>query len=505
MSIISLNNVGVIATDPLFRNLNFVLGAGDRVGLIAGNGRGKTTLLNCIAGRDAPGEGEIVRSRGVQISMVDQGVPGALFDLSLVDAVVQALPEAMRETDRWRAEVALDSFETSPEMRQKPVRALSGGWQRLMLIARAWVNDPDVLLLDEPTNHLDLSKILQLENWLAETAHNVPVIIASHDREFLDSVCNRTLFLRPEKSAYFPLPYSRARAALLAEDEATKKRHANDLKQAKKLRQNAAKLKNIGVNSGSDLLTVKAKQLKDRAAKIEKKAKAAHVEKSGDIRLANSGTHARVLMTFENLSVTTPDGETLFVIDKLHIFQGDRVVVLGGNGTGKTRLVKLISQAMSQEGSVPGITVTPSVVGGYLDQELGQFDINTTPAELVSHYQTGDAQARAMLAGAGFPMEKQSRPIRELSYGQRTRLGLLVLRLINPNFYLLDEPTNHVDIPAQERLEQEILHHEASVVLVSHDRRLVRNVGTRFLQIVRRKLVEVDSPEPFFQLMGQGE
>ncbi len=503
MSIISLKNVGVIATDPLFENLDFVLGAGDRVGLIAGNGGGKTTLLNCIAGLDEPGNGEIVRSRGTQIGMVEQGVPSALLGMSMVDAVAAALPEDLRVSDSWRAEVALDSFETPQELRTREVSALSGGWQRLMLIARAWVNDPDVLLLDEPTNHLDLSKILQLENWLEETARSVPIIIASHDRDFLDAVTNRTLFLRPEKSEFFALSYSSARQALEERDAAIGRQHETDLKAAKKLRQNAAKLSNIGINSGSDLLTVKAKQLKERALKIENSAKSAHVERSGEIRLANRGTHAKVLMGIEDLAVTTPDGSSLFKVEKLHVFQGDRIVILGANGTGKTQLIKRLNQAIVSPDSVAQIKVTPSLVLGYLDQEMSQFDMGDSPVELVGRFHSGDAQARSMLASAGFALEKQKRPIAELSFGQRTRLGLLVLRLIEPNFYLLDEPTNHVDIPAQERLEAEILAHEATVILISHDRRLVRNIGTRFLQIVRRRLVEVEGPEGFFAEMGE--
>jgi ATPase subunit of ABC transporter with duplicated ATPase domains len=210
-------------------------------------------------------------------------------------------------------------------------------------------------------------------------------------------------------------------------------------------------------------------------------------------------------MSIENLDVIIPGGGALFSIEKLHIFQGDRIVVLGANGTGKTQLIKKLNLAITDTDAVKQIKVTPSLVLGCLDQEMSQFNMADTPAELVSQYHCGDAQARSMLASSGFALEKQSRPISELSFGQRTRLGLLVLRLIDPNFYLLDEPTNHVDIPAQERLEDEILRHQATVILISHDRRLVRNIGTRYLQIVRRRLVEVDGPEAFFAEMGQGD
>lgn len=117
---------------------------------------------------------------------------------------------------------------------------------------------------------------------------------------------------------------------------------------------------------------------------------------------------------------------------------------------------------------------------------------------ILDRFDLGDQRSRSLLAGAGFAVEKQTRPIGELSFGQRARLGLLALRLQEPNFYLLDEPTNHVDIPGQEALEAEIRLHEASCVLVSHDRSFVRGVGTRFWVIDGKRLREVDSPEPFF-------
>lgn len=503
MSSISFQNVGVIATTPLFQNLNFVIGAGDRVGIIAGNGGGKTTLLKCIAGQAEPTSGEIICSRGLKIGFVEQGIPNALLDHTLREAVRLALPAEERESEGWRADVALDSFETPEALRERSVRALSGGWQRLMLIARIWVNDPDALLLDEPTNHLDLGKMFQLEAWLNLMTRRMPVIIASHDRDFLDTTANRTLFLRPETSHFFALPYSKARAALEEADTAIERKHQTDLKQASKLRKNAAKLSNIGINSGSDLLTVKAKQLKERASKIEDAAQAAHKDRSGEIKLTNRGTHAKVLLAIDDVPVTTPAGEVLFRTGKLHIFQGDRIVLLGRNGAGKSQFVKLLHRAIEQADSAEGIKVTPSVVLGYVDQDMSQLTGEGTPSDIIGNFRLGDARARALLATAGFPIEKQSRPLSQLSFGQRSRIGLLVLRLIEPNFYLMDEPTNHVDIPAQEQLEAEILAHKASCILVSHDRRFVRNIGTRYLLIDGKKLREVESPEAFFAQMAE--
>ena len=501
MGSISLKNVSVIAGVPLFRDLNAVVADGDRVGLVAGNGNGKTSLLRCIAGQSEPSAGEIVRSRGLRVGHMEQDVPARLLGRTLYDAVLDALPEAARETDGWRVDVVLEEFSTPENLRHRLVGALSGGWQRLMLLMRVWVDHPDALLLDEPTNHLDLEKILQLEEWLSRSVANIPVIIASHDRDFLDAVTNRTLFLRPEMSRYFALPYGRARRALEEGDAADEGKLERELKEARQLRKQASKLTNIGINSGSDLLTVKAKYLKERASRIEAAATAVHKERHGEIRLANSGTHAKVLVSLDGVTVTTPAGDALFRIDKLHIFQADRIVLLGRNGTGKSQLVKLLNRAMTVE-PVAGIKVTPSVVLGYMDQELSQLPPRGTPSDVVGAFGVGDARGRALLAGAGFTVEKQERPIRELSFGQKARLGLLALRLTQPNFYLMDEPTNHVDIPGQEKLEAEILEHEATCVLVSHDRRFVRNIGTRYLQIDGRRLREVEGPEGFFAEMA---
>ena len=503
MSTIHLKSLGLVQGKTLFSDLDFTLNPGDRVGLVAANGTGKTSLLRLIAGRGEPSSGEITRARGLRLGFVEQDVPERLLSMSLRDAVLDGLAPDLRETDAWRADVALDGFEADYDMRDRPVSALSGGWQRLMLIARIWVDAPDLLLMDEPTNHLDLGKIRLLEDWILGEARSVPMLIASHDRAFLDRVTTRTLFLRPGTSRDFALPYGPARAALEEADAALAAQNERDLKEADKLRRQAAKLTNIGINSGSDLLTVKAKQLKDRAARIEGAVREQHKERSGEIRLGNSGTHARLMLALEAVTISRPDGVPLFKIDKLHIFQGDRIVLLGPNGAGKTQLVKRIAAAIRAPEAGSGIRATPSLVLGYGDQEMSQLPERDSPAEFIStRFDVADQRARSLLAAAGLSIEQQGLPIRRLSPGQKARLALLGLRLTEPNFYLLDEPTNHVDIPGREALEDEILTHEATAVLVSHDRSFLRTIGTRFLEIRGKRLVEVESPEAFFRAVG---
>jgi ATPase subunit of ABC transporter with duplicated ATPase domains len=178
----------------------------------------------------------------------------------------------------------------------------------------------------------------------------------------------------------------------------------------------------------------------------------------------------------------------------LRIFQGDRIVVAGANGAGKSMFVRLLRRAVEGE-TIPGITVSPTVAVGYVDQQMSQLPSTETLLGFITgQFRLGDQRGVSLLAGAGFDFDAQRRPISHLSPGQMARLGLLALRLTEPNFYLMDEPTNHMDIAGQERLEAEILTHEATCVLVSHDRFFVRAVGTRLLRIEGGKITETEVP-----------
>ncbi len=495
MSLLAVKSLSLTLGLPLFADLSFTLTAGDRLGLIAANGRGKSSLLRCLAGQLPPTAGDITRARGTTVALVEQDAPAALLPLTLREAVAEALPDPV--TDFWRVDVTLDDLSVPQDLRDQPLMTLSGGWQRAALLARAALNDPEILLLDEPTNHLDLSRIGLLQRWLKALPRDTAVIAASHDRAFLDAVTTRSLFLRDKGSRLFALPYTPARAALTAMDAAQGRQFENDLAKADQLRRQAAKLKNIGINSGSDLLITKTKQLKDRAEKIEAAARPSHKEGSaGAIRLANSGTHAKALVQFDDADITTPDTRLLFRTGSKWIEKGDRVVLLGRNGAGKTQMMNAVLQAITT--GHPAIKTPPTLALGHSDQALSQLPPGATPFDLVTAFNTGDALARSQLAGAGIRQDAQTRPLAPLSGGQKARLAMLLLRLQQPNFYLLDEPTNHLDIEGQEALESELLTQGATCLLVSHDRSFVRNVASRFWLIEKKRLVEVGDPEPFF-------
>lgn len=497
MTLLSARALALTLGQPLFTDLSFTLNPGDRLGLVAANGRGKSALLRCLAGALEPTAGEITRARHLRLALVTQDLPDALRPLPLRAAVADALPADLAASESWRVEIALDDLAIPQALRDQPLAALSGGWQRSALLARAVVTEPDLYLLDEPTNHLDLARIGHLHRWLAALPRQTGVIVTSHDRAFLEAATHRTLFLRETASRLFPLPFTAARAALAEADAADDRRFTNDIARAGQLRRQAAKLKNIGINSGSDLLTVKTRQLNDRAARIEEQARPGHREGSaGAIRLAASGSHARALVTLNDAAITAPDGRLLFRTGQKWIEPGDRVVLLGPNGSGKTRMIEAVLAAIHAE--VAGaIRIAPSVVPGHSDQLLHQLPPMATPFDLVSRLSPSDAQTRSALAAAGIRADWQVRPSGALSGGQRARLALLLLRLQAPNFYLLDEPTNHLDLEGQEALEAELRQQGAACLLVSHDRAFLRATGTRFWQIDRGRLTEVDSPEPF--------
>lgn len=504
MTLINIRDLGVTLTTPLFTHLNLSISAGDRIGLVAANGRGKSTLLRAMAGEIDTTEGQLTSARGVTIGHVTQHITPALAKLSFRDMVSSGLPDEQATMESWRVDMLLDMLEVPTEMRGRSLSELSGGWQRQALLVRVWIREPDVLLLDEPTNHLDLERVAVLENWLAGLPRETAIVIASHDRAFLDATTRSTLFLRPERSQSFALPYSKARIALDEVDASEERLYQRNIKVAQQLRQQAAKLKNIGINSGSDLLVVKTKQLKERAEKLEDASRPAYREQSsGNIALASRSTHAKVLLSLEDVDVTTPDGTLLFRTGKQYIRQGDRIVLLGRNGVGKSCLIRMLKAAIEQPLATGSIRATPSLVLGYADQALNVLSPEETPlAAITRRFDISDQQAHTLLAGAGISIIMQQRATSLLSGGQKARLSMLVLRLMAPNFYLLDEPTNHLDIEGQETLGEELTGKTTSCVLVSHDRSFIRDVANRFWLIEKRKLIEVDDPEDFFASFG---
>ena len=504
MSKIDLQNVGVLHPKPLFEKLTFSVGDGDRVGLVGINGSGKSTLLRCLTGEIEPTDGKITRARNLSIGVVEQNVPPEIEHLSLQRSIWDSIDPVERSYSEWRVDLLLDSLRAPESLRQKPISALSGGWKRLALIARAWIKAPDLLILDEPTNHLDLAKIVALEDWLNGEARNTATIVASHDRRFLENCTNRTLFLRRTHARSYSYPYSKARELLVADDKSLELHVAKEIRELERLRQSAHELRQIGVNRYSDAALRKSNQIAKRAEERESSLPQLHVEQKRDIKLGNRSSHAKVVARLDKVEVTTPDGKLLFRIGELAVRLGDRIVLLGANGTGKTQLVRLLHRSLQRPGEQvsKGITTNPTTVLGYIDQDLAQLPGDESLDTFIqSSFKLDRHRTTGLLVSAGFAVVRHMYRISSLSPGEQARLTLLALRLSEPNFYLLDEPTNHLDIEGQEHLEREILDHDATCILVSHDREFVKNVGNRFLLIDGNRLVEIKSPEKFYSAL----
>lgn len=508
MTSMRAENISFGYDEPVFSDISFSISDGDKIGLVGNNGSGKSTLLKCLAGIIEPDKGSIIRSKGLKVGYIEQAIPTYLLDQKIFDVIAEAIPAEERDYSGWKVELALEAFGATEDILTKKVKELSGGWQRIALIARTSMADPDILMLDEPTNHLDLEKILKLEAWLRDEI-KIPFVAISHDRQFLDNCTNRTLFLRGAKVHDFNHPYSAARGMLTERDKAAQASREDELKEIDRLKRSAHTLKMIGKDNRSDAASRKSKQISDRAEKLAADLTEVHVEEPRDIRLGDKQSQADRLITLSDFKVMTPDGAILFTAESVNIKKGERVVIMGINGAGKSQflrqLVHAYQQSIPNSGHVQGGYFTPSIEMVFLDQHLSHLDPNSSISDFVaSNFSVSGQNSVSLLVQAGFPHDMQSKKIADLSFGQRSRIAFLGLRLANPNLYIMDEPTNHLDVDGQERLEREILDKEATCILVSHDRRLVENLGTEFYLIHKKRLVKIPSPTFFYEAISKG-
>jgi ATPase subunit of ABC transporter with duplicated ATPase domains len=499
------NGVFSYGARRVFTNVSFLLDDA-RTALVGENGAGKSTLLKCLRGELELNRGKIIRSRGLRAGYVPQELPANLADLPVRGVLEKILARLGSVGQDWKIDMLLDEMGVSPETAEQRFGALSGGWRRLLMIAAAArLEEPDILLLDEPTNHLDLANINLLEGWLTEQAR-LPMLIVSHDREFLDRVTTRTLFLRADGTHAFKAPFVQAREELLRRDAAAATRRKLEDKEIQRLEQVAARYKAWGVKNSD--FHKKQKATEKRIARIEADRAQVYVARERRLELNDGEIEAKIALRLENVRITTPDGaRTLLTIDRLAIGAGERVALLGVNGAGKTMLLSALARAYDPDqvhyDGQAAIRFNPACRLVYFDQSMQQLPLEISPLEFLTRTKGGaDAQAIGLLAKAGFEYKRIRDPILELSHGERSRLIFLGMKLVAPNFYLLDEPTNHLDIEGQEDLEAQLDQTGVSCIFVSHDRYFTRSAATRFLQIRRGRLIEVEGPEAFFD--GQG-
>ncbi len=500
MSLLRLSNVTrEIGTFVILDAVNAAIAVGERVGMVGPNGSGKTTLLRIAAGVDEPDQGEVQRRRALSVGLLAQeahfdeafasapdlrtAVRRGAVVVEAMEAELRALEEAhaagtpayaelaarFAAVDGWtldqRVDEALSGLGFTPAEIARSPEELSGGQQTRAALARLLVADPDLLLLDEPTNHLDLAAIEWLEQ--AVRRRRGALLVASHDRAFLDATVTRVWELRDRRLAAFRGDYSayarqreerdarlrrdaEARAIEIAKEQALVQTYRSQRKHGK-MHEHEARLARL------DRITVPRQ---GPALRLDR-ALGAPPPRSGD-----------VVLRMEDIVVGHPGGPDVARAVRLEAARGERIGVVGPNGAGKTTLLRVIAGELSPRDG--RLVFGANVQLGYLAQVRSNPLVGETVLEaLLGEIPMTAGEARGYLARFLFRGDDVFKEVRALSGGERSRLELAILGIMPANLLLLDEPTNHLDIPAREALEGFMRETPATLLVVSHDRRLL--------------------------------
>lgn len=491
------NNFG-----PLLVEVSFSLKKGDRIGLIGHNGCGKSTLLKILSGDLPASAGNVTPAHQCLMARVEQHLPEALHDCSLLDAVMARLPENQRVSESWQGEVLLSSLGFAPTSWTLTAGTLSGGQHTRLLLARALIRQPDLLLLDEPSNHLDLPTLLWLEQFLQNWSGSF--VLVSHDRHLLDQVTNCTWILRDKTLQFFRLPCTAARKALEEQDEADAHRRQAEQKEIDRVAKSAQRLAVWGRVYDNEDLARKAKQMEKRVDRLKEEQTTLSAGSQWRLRLKGEALDADRLLALPQLDVRpAAEAPVLFRLASLRVKSGDRIAIVGRNGCGKSSLLHHLWREY-QDPNQREAVFHPRVRIGYYDQSLQQLRDEDTLSEALSHFAPLTEEQRKMaLIGAGFPYLRHQQRISTLSGGERSRLLFVGLTLANYSLLLLDEPTNHLDMEGKEELAETLRQFEGAVMLVTHDRMLIENSCNRFWLIDQQRLEEWQDLEPVYHRLAQ--
>ncbi|HCT2704148.1 TPA: ABC-F family ATP-binding cassette domain-containing protein [Proteus mirabilis] len=494
------NNHGI-----LLSNISLALTKGEKIGLIGYNGCGKSTLLKLLSHQLIPTDGSITIANQVIMAYVEQQLPSELQSMRLIDAVLHKLPEELRISESWRSELLLSEMGFKTNEINLLVSQLSGGQHTRLLLARALILQPDLLLLDEPSNHLDLPTILWLETFLTQWRGSF--ILVSHDNRLLDKVTNCTWIIRDKTLSVFRLPCSQARQEQEAQDISAQHRCDAQQKEIDRIAQSAKQLAIWGKVYDNESLSRKAKQMEKQIVRL--KDEQADVTEGNQWTLQLSGTILRAdrLLELHQLSVIpAPDTPILYTIDNQRIKSGDRVAIVGANGTGKSSLLKMIWSSFHGSTTLTEnvIRLHPRVELGYYDQSLAQLNDNDTLADALKPFAPLlDEQRKMALINAGFVYSRHNQQVKSLSGGERARLLFIGLSLAKYSLLMLDEPTNHLDMEGKQVLAEQIQRFSGGILLVSHDRELIEKSCNRFWYIYNGILSEHHDIETIYQLISQ--
>ena len=483
----------------LFSGATFGLFRGEKVGITGENGSGKSSLLSLVRGDLQPDAGNFEMPSNLATAHVSQELlatdtPALEFVLD-GDAELRTIERAIAEAEarddgnrlgdlhaRYAAVGGYDAraraarlvhglgFSTADESRK--VREFSGGWRVRLNVAQALMCRSDLLLLDEPTNHLDLDAIIWLESWLRE--YPGTLLLIAHDREFLDRVVNRIVNIEHGKARAYRGNYSAfedQRAAELSEQSALFVRQQREIKHMESFVERFR------------AQATKARQAQSRLKALERMQRIApaHVDSPFEFSFTEPEKLPRPLLALENQSAGY-DGRALLSRLNLTLAPGDRLALLGRNGAGKSTLMKLLA------GALPPLAGNRTEardlrIGYFAQHQLEQLTLNDSPlgnlrrAGGQAAAQSTEQELRDFLAGFGFKGDRVFEPVEPFSGGEKARLVLAMVAFQRPNLLLLDEPTNHLDLEMRQALAVALQDYTGAVILVSHDRHLLRTVA----------------------------
>ena len=495
------------ADDNILDGLSFEVQAGERVGIMGRNGAGKTTLFRILTGEIGYDSGEVVFAPGKKVGLISQ-IPNYPADYT----VEQVLRTAFRELEKWKAQLSqleaqmgeqpdravlaqydtlTDRFTTGggyemevdlqkvvnglnipPEMRQRQFSMLSGGEKTRVNLARLLLEKTDILLLDEPTNHLDMKSVEWLEEYILRFKGTVLTI--SHDRYFLDRIVQRIVELRGGKAEFYTGNYSAYVVEKQARFDLQLKQYEQEQAKLKQLGYTVERMKGWGINNRS--LYRRAMSIQHRMERIEKTERPV-TEKQLKLRFEEKDFFGDEVFTIRDLGKSF-EGKTLFDHVELEVKGGERIALLGDNGTGKSTFLKiLLGETLADHGK---IKFGPTVKTAYLPQIIHFDHPERTLYDTMLYEKNCTPQtARDRLGAFLFQGEDVFKTVSTLSGGEQSRLRLCMLMDEKINLLILDEPTNHLDIASREWIESAVEDYEGTLLFVSHDRYFVDRFATR--------------------------
>ena len=495
------------ADDNILDGLTFDVQAGERVGIMGRNGAGKTTLFRILTGEIGYDSGEVIFAPGKKVGLISQipkypagytveqvlrtafaGLEKLKRQLSELEAQMGAHPsrEVLTQYDAlmdrfttgggYETEVDLqkvvNGLNIPPEMRQREFTMLSGGEKTRVNLARLLLEKTDILLLDEPTNHLDMKSVEWLEEYILRFKGTVLTI--SHDRYFLDRIVQRIVELRGGKAEFYTGNYSAYVVEKQARFDLQLKQYEQEQAKLKQLGYTVERMKGWGINNRS--LYRRAMSIQHRMERIEKTERPV-TEKQLKLRFEEKDFFGDEVFTIRDLGKSFDD-KTLFDHVELEVKGGERIALLGDNGTGKSTFLKiLLGETLADHGK---IKFGPTVKTAYLPQIIHFDHPERTLYDTMLYEKNCTPQvARDRLGAFLFQGEDVFKTVANLSGGEQSRLRLCMLMDEKINLLILDEPTNHLDIASREWIEAAVEDYEGTLLFVSHDRYFVDRFATR--------------------------